>query len=348
MGCLRRLVDGLSLVYLLGIPLYWLLRWSVRDAWWPVALLNSFAIFLFIPLPLVLLLSLLARSGLALRRLLPPLLVALIWFGIPLLPKNNPIPDEPVLRVMTLNILRLNFAPERILAYVEQVQPDIVFLQEIERGSTQQTTLLALNEAYPYQAELADEMRLQHYTAINLTLSRRPFLAAQPVAINAPGMPYLSRQVIEYDGQPIALYNIHLVAPVGSRPLTQWGENYFVRVFLGFDDRQRNQQLEALLAHLQHETLPYIVAGDFNTSDTSMTYTTRLAPHLHDSFRQAGQGLGMTWPVAETFGWAAFLPSFIRMDYIFHSPELMTVAASVGDAVGSDHRPVLADLAMND
>jgi vancomycin resistance protein VanJ len=343
-GCLRVVIEAMCLAYVLALCIYGVLRFIVQDGWWPVALLNSFVILLFLPAPLLILLALLIRSRRASFNLLLILVIAFVSFGLPSLPKNTPAVSGPSLRVMTLNILRLNPVPERILALVEQQQPDIIFLQEIERDSTQEATLQALQGSYPFQAVLADEMRLQHYTAINLTASRYPFILSEPVPIDAPGMPLLSRQVIDFNGQSIALYNIHLVAPVGSRPLTQLGDNYFVRVFLGYDDRQRNQQMEALLAHLEAEDLPFIVAGDFNTSATSMTYVTRLAPVLRDSFAEAGQGWGSTWPVAATLGFPRFLPAIIRMDYIFHSPGLTTVRAWTGASVGSDHLPVLADM----
>lgn len=346
-GCLRVVIEAICLAYVLALCIYGVLRFIVQDGWWPVALLNSFVILLFLPAPLLIVLALLIRSRRASFSLLLILVIAFVSFGLPSLPKNTPAVSGPSLRIMTLNILRLNPVPERILALVEQQQPDIIFLQEIERDSTQETALQALQDSYPFQAVLADEMRLQHYTAINLTASRYPFTLSEPVPVDAPGMPLVSRQVIDFNGKSIALYNIHLVAPVGSRPLTQLGDNYFVRVFLGYDDRQRNQQMEALLAHLETEDMPFIVAGDFNTSATSMTYVTKLAPELRDSFAEAGQGLGTTWPVAATLGFPRFLPPLIRMDYIFHSPELTTVQAWMGESVGSDHLPVLADLILS-
>jgi endonuclease/exonuclease/phosphatase family metal-dependent hydrolase len=44
-------------------------------------------------------------------------------------------------------------------------------------------------------------------------------------------------------------------------------------------------------------------------------------------------------------GWEVSLP-LLRIDYIFHSADLATVGARVGPLGGSDHLPIVADLAF--
>jgi endonuclease/exonuclease/phosphatase (EEP) superfamily protein YafD len=334
----QRIVGSLAGLYLLVMLVYLAARFTIQDSFWLLALLNSFALLLFLPLPFLVLLVLLARSRRAFLSLVPIILLIAAWFGPRFLPKANATQNDPFIRVMSNNLWRLNPTPEQVAYLALDAQADVIFLQEVQL-STQGEALAVLDADYPYQSSLVDEIRLDLYTAVNLTLSRYPFVEAEEV----PAAPFVYRNVIEVDEQRIALYNVHLVAPVGGARV-QIGDNYFSRTFLGYDDRQRNQQIDALLVHLTAEPYPFIVAGDFNTSDLSMTYT-RLAAQMGDSFAEAGVGLGASWPVVEALGWPAFIPPFSRMDYIWHSDGLRAVNARQGEFVGSDHLPLLVDFA---
>ncbi len=344
--CMQRLVNAISLMYLLSMALYLLLRFTIQDRIWIISQLNSFALLLFIPLPIVLLMALLARSRRAVAYALPVLIIALLWFGPRFLPKNLPIPsaNTPKLRVISSNISHFNIAPERVPALAASQNPDVIFLQEVQ-PDTQNDVLSALDEAYPYRTVQDDAMRLSLYTAVNITYSRLHFITSEQVNPQIPDMPLIYRNVIELDGQPIVLYNIHLLSPGGGgrfQRLTRFATNYFVRYALNFDDTARNRQIDALLIFLAAEPYLYIVAGDFNTSDFSMTYI-QLAAHMHDSFADAAVGLGGSWPAARALGLPSFLPPLIRIDYIWHSDGLQPTSAWEGDFVGSDHLPMFAD-----
>lgn len=336
----RRAVTFLAGLYLLSMLLYLLGRFTIQDSFWLFSLVNSFAHLLFLPLPLLLILALLARSRRAFFSLLPIIILGLVWFGPRFLPKNIAPAQTLVLRVMTSNVWRLNPTPEAVAQLALDNQADVIFLQEVE-PTTQQPTLTMLNAVYPYQNRLVDEIRASMYTSVNMTYSRYPFVSSEQIALNAPKMPYIYRSVIQVNGQPIALYNTHLTAPVTGSRRVQVSDDYFSRVALGFDDSERNQQLAALLAHLQTEPYPYIIAGDFNTSDLSMTYTW-VASEMGDSFAEAGVGFGSSWPMVEALGWPS-LPPFIRMDYIWHGQGLRTIKSWQGTFVGSDHLPLLAE-----
>ena len=94
---------------------------------------------------------------------------------------------------------------------------------------------------------------------------------------------------------------------------------------------------------LDDESAPYIAAGDFNMSDASLIYD-ELAGHMCDSWREAGNGAGRTWPVAEAIGLPRVVQPFLRIDYIWHSAALRATAAEVGEAIGSDHLPLSVTL----
>jgi endonuclease/exonuclease/phosphatase (EEP) superfamily protein YafD len=346
----KRLIGFSALAYLPVMLVYLILRFTVQDRNWFVAELNTFAILLFIPLPILLTLSLLVRSRTGLLLLSPVMLIVAIWIGPRFLPKN-PAAHSPVLRVMSNNISHFNIDPDRVPQIAQSQNPDVIFLQEVLIDE-HQSALNALDVAYPYQTRQYDQMRQYMYNAYNITYSRYPFVISEQVDPQISLMPQIYRNVIEVDGQRIALYNIHLLSPGGERRLTRvtrffrLTNNYFVRYALSYDDSIRNLQIEALLSFLATEPYPYIVAGDFNTSDFSMTYN-RLASAMHDSFAEGGVGLGSSWPAVRALGYPAFIPPIIRIDYIWHSAGLQTVSAWKGDFSGSDHLPMFADFALS-
>lgn len=329
-------------LYLLSILIYLLLRFTLQDGLWWLGLVNTFAYIIFLPLPFLLLLALLARSRRAFLSLLPVIFLLLLWFGPRFITKNV-APDGTILRVMTNNVWRLNPTPEVVADLITIAKPDIVFLQEVQL-STQGDALVPLQNDYPYQSSLIDEIRIHLYTAANITLSRYPFVISEKIELNVANMPNIYRDVIEVDGQRIALYNIHLITPFSENPRLPIGDNYFAKVALGYDDEPRNQQLAALLAYLKTEPYPYIAAGDFNLSDLSMTYGS-ISGQMRDSFSEVGSGLGYSWPMAEALALPDFLPPLVRMDYIWHSG-LQALSAWQGAFVGSDHLPQFADFTL--
>ncbi len=337
------LVSRTAGLYLLAMLAYLAARFIFQDSYWVLSLVNSFAIFLFLPLPFLLILALFTRSRAALLSLLPIMVLLILWFGPRFLPKTSAA-LSPTLRVMTNNIWHVNPTPEEVVQLAEAAQPDVIFLQEVQ-PVRQRSALTALKSDYPYEVSQTDQIRLaeQGYVAVNRTLSRYPFVEVTPKSPTS--LPY-DRNVIEVNGQRIALYNVHLVSPVGGHRLSGLTDNYFVQMTLGFDDTERNQEIDTLLAQLAAEPYPYIVAGDFNTSDTSMTYA-RIAGTMHDSFSEAGSGFGASWPMTRALGWPRLIPPLVRMDYIWHSGSLQAVKVWQGVFDGSDHLPLFADLSLD-
>jgi len=91
---------------------------------------------------------------------------------------------------------------------------------------------------------------------------------------------------------------------------------------------------------------PVVVVGDFNSTPQSEVYA-RLSAQLVDVHRTAGWGFGHTFPVhgKDIGGFPRLLP-FMRLDMIFHTPELVALHSRVGTYHGdSDHLPVITALA---
>jgi endonuclease/exonuclease/phosphatase family metal-dependent hydrolase len=74
-----------------------------------------------------------------------------------------------------------------------------------------------------------------------------------------------------------------------------------------------------------------------------------MTAHYHDSYREAGWGLGFTFPANGPYATSVFqwIPPLVRLDYIFHDAAFEAVEARVWPTSGgSDHLPVFAALAL--
>ena len=99
---------------------------------------------------------------------------------------------------------------------------------------------------------------------------------------------------------------------------------------------------------------PLIVAGDANAADLSRPYRTLTSGHLRDAWREAGFGLGSTFPgstVPASSRWKLgswYVPQWlVRIDYIFISPHWGVATAGMAQFDGvSDHRGVVAELVL--
>ncbi len=93
---------------------------------------------------------------------------------------------------------------------------------------------------------------------------------------------------------------------------------------------KRASQAETLKTHIEKSPHPVILAGDFN--DTPVSYCYHLfSTFLHDAFVQSGNGIGSTY--------IGIIP-LLRIDYIFHSPNLHSYDYQTLPGVYSDHHAI--------
>jgi endonuclease/exonuclease/phosphatase (EEP) superfamily protein YafD len=96
--------------------------------------------------------------------------------------------------------------------------------------------------------------------------------------------------------------------------------------------------VHALLERLEKVRDPLIVMGDFMTDQQDLYPL--LLNRLCDSHRESGWGMGFTQAPLHNIGLA-----MLRIDYVFHSPDLISLSTKIGGYGGSDHRPVVSRLA---
>ncbi|MFN4285456.1 MAG: endonuclease/exonuclease/phosphatase family protein [Lacibacter sp.] len=94
----------------------------------------------------------------------------------------------------------------------------------------------------------------------------------------------------------------------------------------------RAQQIDDVRNEVLKSPYPVILTGDFNDVPNSYAYQT-MRRHLQDVFVQKGWGLGRTFQL---------LAPTLRIDYIFHAPELQLQQFRMYNWGESDHKPLVA------
>ena len=248
--------------------------------------------------------------------------------GLAWLPKSPPPPAAgPTLRVQTMNLLFSNYDAADIFAALDAADADVIVLQEFQDWHERFVTD-HLAARYPYSTRFPDAD-----TRGMAVFSKRPLVDATPggelLAVGRSGL-RAQRAVVELGGRPLAIWNVHPTSPGGLRSFA-WGQ----------------RQAADLADALADESLPHVVAGDFNAATGTANLQAFLDLGLQEAQATAGVGPGWTWPRqrrGRVLKWFAELPG-LRIDQCFFSPELTVTRAAVGPYHGSDHLGVIADLA---
>ena len=334
----RRLIS----VYALGVALLTLFRFfGVMGVWW-IDLANVFAPYWYMPMVLTFPLSVIVTRQVGKRT--PPrwsvslqiilMAIGLYWFALPTIYKSIDPPTGETFKVVTYNVQGANSELDTATAWLIGTNADIIILQETSEGYD--SRLAGLYDVYAHEEHIEGSVRI---------FSRYEIISKELLVIEESPGHLVLRLVLNQQGHDIAVYATHFVLPQRAfKHLPLPTPNYGLYFALHYDEIRRNTMIRTLLDILREETLPYILAGDFNTSDTSLIYH-EIEAVMIDSFREAGAGAGRTWPIAEVVGLPRVIRPFIRIDYIWHSPQLRAVQASVGtEPIGSDHLPVTAIL----
>lgn len=324
----RGAIHAAGLLYLIGMAALLIANHFLRPVSPFVALASTFNLYLYLAaLPLVVCLILL-RTRAAIAILL--LLVALLLVTHPVLPSVSAILPEkssgPTISAMTFNLGLSLTPPDQLAQTIAAAQADIVAVQEMTDQSA--AVLAAELAAYPYQ--ISD-------TAIASTgfFSKLPILGYQWL-YPPDGRPFL-HVVVDQKGTDWHIFPIHFYPPgivwSETRPLPR-----------GIIETDLESEVAYMLQQVAGVAEPVVVLGDFNMSDQSHAYAA-ITASLQDSFRQAGFGLGRTFPNNFRLAGVRLPFPLVRIDYVFHSSHLATTAATVNCVEGqSDHCAVLVVL----
>ena len=323
-------ITKLSIVYTLLIGLWVFARLLMGDHFLPLAVLNNFAEYLFIPLPFIILESLYHRNRFTPILAIPAGVFIVIW-GAQYLP--SPLPqywqDTSRLRVMTFNVQSSNQAPHLLASSILNEFPDLVGFQELSRRN-----LPALQEdiknRLPYTTfDLYDE----RLSDVGLA-SRFPILSAERIPF--PPRDAAIRAVVDWDGLKINVYVLHFSS-----------DNFFEFRITEYPQLERENltdraiQVTRLMEELDSHYGPVIIFCDCNFTDTTTTYK-QLSARLFDSFKRKGWGPG------HTLHPPGFALPVLRIDYIWHNLAFFPISSHVGDRQSSDHHPVISVLGLRE
>jgi endonuclease/exonuclease/phosphatase (EEP) superfamily protein YafD len=252
--------------------------------------------------------------------------------------------DGPAnLRVGVANVYGANRHFDAFEAWIASEQPDAVLLQETEERWPAFLDLIMGEYGYAYVKSV--EHPIWGFDA--RIFSRHPITAYETIELPHKAFP-VQRAVIAVDGRKVALYNLHLFT----------------------SGQVREAQNDVLRAVLLEESLPHVLAGDFNATPWSLGQR-QLLEGL--DLRNAAFGFGYTptWParikpmiqfarailLREQNGLGRFsapetiTPFFARyvgipLDHVYVSSGIGVVGASSGPGINSDHLPIVFDLRL--
>ncbi len=224
--------------------------------------------------------------------------------------------DYPSIKLLMANVLMENRNSEPLHKIIRREQPDIILLLEPDTWWKNQFT--SLHGDYPYRIS-----QPQDNTYGILFYSRFPLEGGKVNFWVDPKIPSIQTWVRYTDGREIALYGIHPTPPVP-------GHND--------DSTERDAELIMVAREVKDKKYPIIVIGDLN--DVAWSHTTRLFQRISQLLDpRIGRGTFNTFP-------SGFPIIRWPLDHIFHSEEFELASIQVLEDIGSDHFPILVDLAF--
>jgi endonuclease/exonuclease/phosphatase (EEP) superfamily protein YafD len=258
--------------------------------------------------------------------------VATVW---PEMTFAGPQPaDGPVLKVANVNIWYDNGDVGQVVEYLAALDADIVGLVEVTPES--KVALVPLRALYPHIIDCVD----QGSPCQEMLLSKLPLANAFAGQIG-PYITTVAQGDVVWQGRNVTITVTH-IAPPAYLSHSARGEPE-VPLLPGTAALLQSQQIAVLarnLTTLSADGVDRIVLGDFNSAPWSpMQRAFRAATGLEN--RGAFRG---AWAPS----WPSWHPFFARIsiDPFFTGGALTIRSLKVGSDVGSDHRPVEAEIAL--
>lgn len=344
-----RWVSRLQAMYLLVMIGTWGALITLSETWLPATILAYGPRFVVL-LPLAMLLPfgmLFAQRSLVFSFLAAAVgLHGIMGFRAGI---SSSLPERPAagnIRILSLNIQGGGIVADRLSELLD-FQADVLHFQEcsdlfaalVRQRGLYVTRYRTLCTASRWPIVSVDSMPRQAFESV----SRFGF----------GGTAYVMRTIISHPAQALQTVNLHLETPRKGLEaiLNRSGESQVPddlegrlpidpTVDVGYDIntrvRDRESERAAGWAARRSLRLPLLVAGDFNLPVESSIYR-RYWGGFRNAFEERGVGFGHTKVEGRLIR--------ARIDHVLFRPgSFEVVFAGVGPDIGSDHRPVVADL----
>lgn len=311
-----RLLGGAVWIVAAGLAGLVLAHVLAHDATTWLALLAAQTVWIHLPAYVV------ASAALCFRRfaLAAVALVAVVFHAVSVIGSigsPEPIPqqawDAPRLRVVSANVYDENPDRDRLARELLRAEADVLLLQEITPEWAVTLHRNGFSVRYPHN--VVEPLRGAGGQAI---FSRLPL---EDVRVTyAERWPTISAAV-DVDGTRIHLVDVHAIGPPHG---------------IGIHERT----VDSIVGVARSLPRPRVVAGDFNATPYNRTMERFADLGLDSAHELRGRGLAVTWPNGDEP-----LPP-IRIDHVLVDEGLTVLRVEELRGRGSDHAPVLVDLAV--
>lgn len=301
----------------IGLIAWYPMRWWPGDRFVPVQLLNYFMPWLLLGLIPALIMAAAARRHWLAVTLAIPTVVIIVNYAPLFMPRSQVVfADDGRIKVMSYNIWGNNKERETIAGVIQQQQPDLLLIQELDTDFVD-AFLRDVEESY------SDEKIYFTYEPVMRQgiVSRYPLTPLE--GSYAQGR--AQKAIIHSPAGDFEVWNVHLIQPV------VWSRHY----------REMTRLAKAVAA----EDGPLVVGGDFNTTDQTQVYK-KIDRHLNNAHWDSGWGFGFSFPADRSNIKGVPVPTaVVRIDHIFYSDHFTAYnARTLSESGGSDHFPVITDL----
>lgn len=229
------------------------------------------------------------------------------------MPDERDVPAQaPELRVATINANVGAADPVALVRLVQSERVDVLAVQQLPTAGIAALTAAGMDTLLPYH-----ELRPEYDSSI---YSRFPLTRGGPLSADT-AWPQTTAEVT-VGGRTVRLVAVHTYYPVG--------------------DAERWTRDMRALAEVARDSGPdTVLLGDFNATLDHTPMRDLLAAGLTDTHAELGRGWARTWPVGMTL-----LPPLVQIDHVLHGSGLAGVSVGERTVPGTDHRAVVAVLAL--
>ncbi|GAA2990433.1 endonuclease/exonuclease/phosphatase family protein [Streptomyces lactacystinicus] len=240
------------------------------------------------------------------------LVVLQLWWLIPrLVPGGADAPaDAPRLRVATSNNFMGQVSPKSLVDLVRDQRIDVLAVEEQSDSAADALDAAGIRALLPHRERPAGTDTAL-YTRLPVSSAADP---AWPT----------TNLTVDVGGRPVQLVAVHTYYPVGDA--RRWAEG-----------------LHALRAAAPGRARNAVLLGDFNATLDHKPMRDLIGTGLTDTHEELGAGLLPTWPQDHP---DYPVPAAIQIDHVLHGPALTAVDVSEHSLPRSDHRAVVAELAV--
>ncbi len=223
--------------------------------------------------------------------------------------------NDANLKIYSANIYKDNKSLSNLISEIKRETPQIALFIEVRPHHLNELTTVI----HEYRYMIFDPKMYTSHVGM-VFLSTFPIVDCNIINLSEHGNAII-RVRLKVNGKDVVFYGVHLP-----------------RIGIDRNFRVRQKIFTRLASMISTESMPVIIAGDFNTTPYSPIFRRFIEiSKLSDSSKD--YGWYPTWP-------AFFPPLWIPIDHILVSQEIHIVNKDRGSYIGSDHYPIMANLSL--